>query len=280
MDKTMQNQLTKHLVDNQLITHQHHGGVRGSSTTTALVTLLDTWASNLEDGVDTATLLIDQSAAYDMVEHTILLQKLKLLGLDKNSLQLMQTYLSSRQQAVTVEGHTSPFLHCHKLSVVQGSGLSCLLYLTYTLDLPHIFTNEMNTPKQDSTNRTTPDSILYIDDTTVNICKQPNQTLQQSLNQTRSTIKNYMEMNKLVMNNDKTQIMIMSNHPDHHKGIYIPAKPKNVEHSPYIKLLGIEISSDLKWSHFLKGSKMSIYNQLNSRVNALKILKKQHLSAP
>ena len=59
----------------------------------------------------------------------------------------------------------------------------------------------MNTPKQDSTNRTTPDSILYIDDTTVNICKQPNQTLQQSLNQTLSTIKNYMEMNKLVMNN-------------------------------------------------------------------------------
>ena len=41
MDKTLQNQLTKHLVDNQLISHHHHGGVRGSSTTTALVTLLE-----------------------------------------------------------------------------------------------------------------------------------------------------------------------------------------------------------------------------------------------
>ena len=34
------------------------------------------------------------------------------------------------------------------------------------------------------------------------------------------------------------------------------------------------ISANLKWTHFLKNSKLSIYNQLNSRVNALKILKK------
>ena len=64
LDKTYQIQITNHLIDNQLLTQHHHGNVRGASTTTALLTLIDTWTQSLEKGNDLLTLLVDQSAAF------------------------------------------------------------------------------------------------------------------------------------------------------------------------------------------------------------------------
>ena len=127
MIKTLQTQLAQHLTDDNLATHHHHRGVKGQTTTSALLSLLDTWSTIMEQEVDMITLLIVQSAAYDLVQHSTLLQKLETLGLNNKSMQLMKTYLGNRQQAVTVEGFTSDKLHCHDLSVIQGSGLSTLL---------------------------------------------------------------------------------------------------------------------------------------------------------
>ena len=69
MDKVLQIQITEHLIKSQLLTHHHHGNVKGASTTTALLTLMDTWAHSLQSGNDMVTLLVDQSAAYDIVQH-------------------------------------------------------------------------------------------------------------------------------------------------------------------------------------------------------------------
>ena len=50
--------------------------------------------------------------------------------------------------------------------------------------------------------------------------------------------------------------------------------PDDIHNSDNIKLLGVEISSDLRFNHFLTDSKISIYNQLTTRLNALRIMKK------
>ena len=200
IDKTIQTQLTHHLIENQLLSHHHHGNVRGCSTTTALTTLIDTWATNMQAGHDITTLLVDQSSTFDLIQHNILIQKMEVLGLNPKSLSLMTTYLQDRQQAVPVEGFTSTPLHCHNLSVIQGSGLSCLLYLIYTLDLPQIFTPQPTTLQQDAKNTTTTEATLYVDDTTVNIYNDKQTNPQEDLDTTMNTKMNYMEQNKLVMN--------------------------------------------------------------------------------
>ena len=93
----------------------------------------------MEQGEDSIALIMDQSLAYDLVDHRILIQKLQAIGMDKHSIQLMTSYLSERQQAVQVETFTSPLLSSGPRSVIQGSALSCVLYLVFTLDLPLIF---------------------------------------------------------------------------------------------------------------------------------------------
>ena len=52
-----------------------------------------------------------------------------------------KNYLQNRRQQVTLEGTYSDELHSGPFSVIQGSVLSCLLFLIYTLDIPMLFLN-------------------------------------------------------------------------------------------------------------------------------------------
>ena len=103
VDRALLTQLLKHIQDNNLIPHQHHGGVINHGTATALATLVDTMSTRMESGQDTAALIMDQSLAYDLVDHVILLKKLQAIGLDEHSIKLMESYLDNRTQAVQVE---------------------------------------------------------------------------------------------------------------------------------------------------------------------------------
>ena len=56
--------------------------------------------------------MLDMSAAFDVVDHQILLKKLALYGFDEDSLSWIQNYLNGRSQCVMIEGVLSKFLHC------------------------------------------------------------------------------------------------------------------------------------------------------------------------
>ena len=48
-------------------------------------------------------MMVDLSAAFDMVDHALLLDKLELLGLDRQALQWVGSYLAGRAQCVCVD---------------------------------------------------------------------------------------------------------------------------------------------------------------------------------
>ena len=80
--------------------------------------------------------MIDMSAAFDVVDTDILLEKLKLYGFDRNTIQWIWSYLTYRSQEVYVEGSLSG-----ATSFVQH--LECT-----TSDVQHLgcTTNEYTTP--------------------------------------------------------------------------------------------------------------------------------------
>ena len=69
-------QVTEHYHSNELFHHNHHGGLPHHSTTTALIQVHDTFLQAADMKKMTAALLLDQSAAYDLLDHSILFRKL------------------------------------------------------------------------------------------------------------------------------------------------------------------------------------------------------------
>ena len=106
--------------------HPNHQGFRAHrSPTSAMLQMYDTWVHAVDKGDLKGVCMLDMSAAFDVVDHSILLDKLKLYGFDTNSLNWMENYLSGRTQAVYIDGTLSPFLPV-SVGVPQGSILGPL----------------------------------------------------------------------------------------------------------------------------------------------------------
>ena len=77
---------------------------------------------------------LDLSKAFDTLDHSILIHKLKFYGIDGNSLKIFQNYLSKRKQFVKFENVHSEVLDIN-IGVPQGSVLGSLLFTIYVNDI-------------------------------------------------------------------------------------------------------------------------------------------------
>ena len=89
--------------------------------------MYDTWQQETEEDNMVGVIMIDLSAAFDMVDHGPLLEKHQLHGLDNDALQWFCSYLGDISQTVCEDWCLSPFLKII-CGVPQGSGLGPLMY--------------------------------------------------------------------------------------------------------------------------------------------------------
>ena len=108
---------------------------RGHSTETALLRILNDLLVMTDGGNNVVLVLLDLTAAFDTLDHTLLLQRLHAeIGLDGSALDWFSSFLSCRSQQVLV-GHAlsaeTPFL----CGVPQESVLGPLLFSLYARQL-------------------------------------------------------------------------------------------------------------------------------------------------
>ena len=92
-----------------------HGFLPGKSCTTHLLSTFDDVGMKLDRGEEVDILYTDMSKAFDRVDHSLLLVKLKHIGLPTSYLKWLSSYILNRQQQVTVLGAASK-----PLQVVSG----------------------------------------------------------------------------------------------------------------------------------------------------------------
>ena len=138
LEKVVFNQLVEYLEQNKLIHPNLHGSRSGHNTSTALNQLYDRWVEDVEAGNMVGVLFCDQSAAFDLCDHSILIQKLKLMGVESSALGWIKSYLSNRKQSCFVDGEMSAPLDLFDCGVPQGSIGGPLLWLCFTCDQPDV----------------------------------------------------------------------------------------------------------------------------------------------
>ena len=200
-----------YLEENKLVHPNHHGGRKGHSTTTALVQMYNDWVEGMEEGRLVGVMMIDQSAAFDLFDHKVLMEKLKLMGVEMESASWMESYLSGRTQSTLVDGHLSSELPLPPCSVSQGGIGSGLLYLAYTNDLQDVIhEHEVNYNEPKAYWKEDGSMVNFVDDATIDAYSKDPEELSLKLSNHYKKIETYKHANKLVIISDKTHLIVMA----------------------------------------------------------------------
>ena len=187
LEKVVASRIQPHLLSNSLSSSFQSAYRMFHSTETTLLGIHNDLILAMDRGEVTSLILLDLSAAFDTVDHSILLHRLQhWFGLHGTSLDWFSSYLTSRSQAVSIQNSTSSFsnLSC---GVPQGSVLGPLLFTLYTTPLGSVISK--NSIKYH----------LYADDTQLYISFTPSNSTSslEMLSNTFSDILSWMNSNKI-----------------------------------------------------------------------------------
>ena len=138
IERMVYRQITTYLEANHLLPKFQSGFRARHSTETAVLKVLSNIFTATDQGSIGLLGLLDMSAAFDRVDHEILLLRLEsTYGISGTALAWLRSFLSGRTQQVVFNGGQS-LLNTVTTGVPQGSVLGPLLFLLYTADIPLI----------------------------------------------------------------------------------------------------------------------------------------------
>ena len=108
MERVVSRQLIFYLENNYLMEPYQSAYRKHYSTETALNIITDTLYKSLDSSHCVQLLLLDLSSAFDTLNHNILIERIKELGIEGSSLSWLTSFLNDRTSSVKVNDYISP----------------------------------------------------------------------------------------------------------------------------------------------------------------------------
>ena len=194
-EKAMYKRLYNYLECHSILYPVQFGFRRKYSTNHALLSITESIRYSIDNNEFGCGIFIDLKKAFDTVNHSILLLKLRHYGIRGVAYDWFQSYLSNRQQFACANGNDSNHLSI-SCGVPQGSVLGPLLFLLYINDLPNA--SESLT------------FHLFADDTDIYCACKNLIDLELKLNHELSAVAEWMKSNRLALSVVKTSFIIFS----------------------------------------------------------------------
>ena len=292
-ERIVQVQLLEYLEKSKQLHTNHHSYRSRTSTTTALLQMMDRIAEATDENRISATMCTDLSAAFDCVEHDLLLQKLKFYGLDATTENWIKDYLDARSFFVTIGGTESLRLPA-KHGVPQGSVMGPLLYLIYVNELPtaieddfcgeslHRRTEHLFTENCDKCGQFT----LYADDGLYSHDSGTRNENQDKIDINYTRIKDFLESNGLKVNEGKTKLQEFMTYQKRTKLAGIPPDlsvrelvtdrngqktwgDRHITDSVTTRMLGLNLNGNLGWDSHVTNGKKALLPALRRRIGMI-----------
>ena len=220
--------------ENRLYSKTQSAYRENHSTETALLRVHNDIMIALDARKDVVLVMLDLSAAFDTLDHNILLNRLQHhFGITGTVLDWFRSYLKDRVHRVSINSTTSTeaFL---RFGVPQGSVLGPLLFTLYITPLDEIITSHGL------------DNMLFADDSQIYIvCNSP-QDVKLDLESCVENVRQWMRSNMLILNDGKTEVIQFSSRykRDVTKLDSLRIGTCNITPSTKVKNLGATIDSD------------------------------------
>jgi hypothetical protein len=134
-EKVVASQLGSHMCENDLYVPVQSAYRSHHSTETALLKVLNDMLVSVDEGNGVILVLLDLSAAFDTIDHEILIDRLsQRLGIKDHALSWFKSYLSERLQSIHLHGNSSTPKYL-LFGVPQGSVLGPILFSAYQTPL-------------------------------------------------------------------------------------------------------------------------------------------------
>lgn len=202
VEKVVASRLSTHLSNNNLLECMQSAYKSNHSVETALLRVHNDIMQAVDDKKVVLLILLDLSAAFDTIDHHVLLTRLHdIFGVGGVCLKWFASYLRDRYQSVNVSSEFSPRAHL-EFGVPQGSVLGPQLFTLYTAPIAEI------------ARRHRLRAHFYADDTQLYIAFSPREpgdeeTVLCRVRLCLKDIRQWMLVNRLKLNDSKTDFLII-----------------------------------------------------------------------
>ena len=238
-EKLIHGRLMTFLNKHSILSNNQFGFRKGHNTSHAINHLNEQVIKSLEKKKVCALLFIDLKAAFDTINHELLIKKLDHYGIRDNILDLLASYLHERKQFIK-SGDIESSILIVLCGVPQGSVIGPLLFIIYINDIPDSCALE---------------SSLYADDAALLLADENVKRLKRTVNRELKFFDDWLISNKLTLNLIKTNYMLISNTnvltDKDRKKFKLTIRKYTLHEVDRIKYLGVILDNKLNWNYHI-----------------------------